>query len=255
MSPRPDKLYTEPGIIFLMSAESFADLIPMARSSSARERIYIDLRGKLQRCELSSNDRLVDVDVASRFGASRMPAREALLQLVNEGYLVGTTRGFMVPILTPDDVRDSFEVRKLLEPRAAANAARDMAEEGQEALRAAAGDARAAADAHDFQKLVLAMIDFRAVWLASVRNARLASTLARFADHVQTVRLATLRDATTQAVAADGLCELCSAFFSRDSISVSDRMATHIAIAEHAYSAMHRSNEAVETMEGARCSS
>lgn len=225
----------------------------MPRSSSARERIYIDLRRKLQRCELSSTDRLVDVDVASRFGTSRMPAREALLQLVNEGYLVGTTRGFVVPVLTPDDVRDSFEVRKLLEPRAAANAARDMAEDGREALYAAAGDARAAAGAGDFEMLVLAMIDFRAIWLASVRNVRLGSTLARFADHVQTVRLATLRDATTQAVAADGLCELCSAFLSRDSILVSDRMTTHIAIAEHAFSALHLSGEAAVRTEAARC--
>ena len=184
-----------------------------------------------------------------------MPAREALLQLVNEGYLVGTTRGFMVPVLTLDAVRDSFEVRKLLEPRAAASAARDMDEEGQGALRAASGRARTAAESQDFEKLVLAMIDFRAAWLGSVRNARLASTLARFADHVQTVRLATLRDPSTQVVAADGLCELASAFLSRDMIAVSDRMATHIAIAEHAFSALHRVSELEPMKEAAQCSS
>lgn len=251
---RRDKLYTEPRISFLMSVRTSADVFPLARSTSARERIYLDLRGKLQRCELSSRDRLVDVDLAARFGTSRMPAREALLQLVHEGYLVSTTRGFMVPILTLDDVRDSFEVRKLLEPRAAASAAREMREEGQAALCAAAGNARLAAYGQDFEKLVLAMIDFRAVWLGSVRNARLASTIARFADHVQTVRLATLRDATTQAVAADGLCELYSAFLSRDLIAVSDRMATHIAIAEHAFLALHRYRDAAARTEAVCCS-
>ena len=237
-----------------MESKSFADVIPVTRSASARERIYLDLRGKLQRCELGSSDRLVDVDIAVRFGTSRMPAREALLQLVNEGYLVGTTRGFMVPVLTLEEVRDSFEVRKLLEPRAAASAARDMNEEGQAALCAASGNARAAAKADDFEKLVLAMIDFRAAWLGSVRNARLASTLARFADHVQTVRLATLRDSTTQALAADGLYELCSAFLSRDMLAVSDRMATHIAIAEHAFSTLHRNSEHEPMKEATRCS-
>src|SRR5215213_1180333 len=106
----------------------------LKRPGSLRERIYTDLRVRLQRCEFGPDDRLVDVDVASTYGTSRMPVREALLQLVNEGYLVGTTRGFMVPVLTQDDVRDIFEVRKLLEPRAAAHAARDLDSPAEAAL-------------------------------------------------------------------------------------------------------------------------
>src|SRR5215211_1822900 len=103
-----------------------AQVHQLKRQGSLRERIYADLRARLQRCEFGADARLVDVDVASTYGTSRMPVREALLQLVNEGYLVGTTRGFMVPVLTQDDIRDIFEVRKLLEPRAAAHAARDL---------------------------------------------------------------------------------------------------------------------------------
>ncbi len=41
-----------------------------------------------------------------------MPAREALLRLANEGYLVGTTRGFVTPRLGLDDIREIFEVRR-----------------------------------------------------------------------------------------------------------------------------------------------
>jgi hypothetical protein len=58
-------------------------------------------------------------------GTSRMPAREALLRLTNERYLVGTTRGFVTPRLSLEDIRDIFAVRLLLEPRAAANAAEE----------------------------------------------------------------------------------------------------------------------------------
>ena len=94
---------------------------------------------------------------------------------------------------------------------------------------------------------MLAMIDFRATWLGAVRNARLASTIARFADHVQTVRLATLRDASTQGIAADGLDELCKAFLRHDSLAVSDRMETHIAIAEHAFLSLHQSRNTEPT--------
>jgi DNA-binding GntR family transcriptional regulator len=106
----------------------------LRKLGSLRERIYADLRARLQRCEFGADDRLVDVDVAATYGTSRMPVREALLQLVNEGYLVGTTRGFMVPTLTLEDVREIFEVRKLLEPRAAAHAARDLDASAEAAL-------------------------------------------------------------------------------------------------------------------------
>ena len=236
-----------------MSRISLADIVPIAPPRNARERIYLHLRRRLQRCEIGPADRLVDVDIATNFGTSRMPAREALLQLVNDGYLVGTSRGFAVPTLTLEEVRDSFEVRKLLEPRAAALAARDMDQAGRAAITAAAREATAAVEGENSEKLILSMIDFRAAWLASVRNTRLASTIARFADHVQTVRLATLKDTATQQIAAEGLDRLCSAFLQRDSVAVCDRMATHIIVAEHAFFALDQSSPAARATETVRC--
>lgn len=203
--------------------------------SSARERIYLDLRARLQRCEYGPADRLVDLDVAATFGTSRMPAREALLQLVNEGYLCGTSRGFAIPKLSAADMRDTFELRRLIEPRAAANAARDLDPGAAAALTRAADAAEAALAGRRTEALILAMIDFRSAWLGAVRNARMASAIARFADHVQTVRLATLRDADTQAVATRGLLDLHAAFLRRDPLGVGDRMAAHIATAELAF--------------------
>lgn len=221
-----------------MPRQRSSNIVGLPKARSARERIYLDLRARLQRCEFGPDERLVDVDIAARFGTSRMPVREALLQLVNEGYLVGTTRGFAIPKLTDAEIRDSFEVRKLLEPRAAANAARDLDTSAAAALSAAAADARVALARQQTEGLILAMIDFRAAWLGAVRNARLASSIARLADHVQTVRLTTLRDLATQQVATDGLLELEAAFARRDPLGVSDRMTTHIAIAEQAFFAL-----------------
>ena len=228
-----------------MSPQRPSNVVGLPKAGSARERIYLDLRARLQRCELGPGERLVDVDVAARFGTSRMPVREALLQLVNEGYLVGTSRGFAIPKLTDAEMRDSFEVRKLLEPRAAANAARDLDASAEDALRAAADAARGALARRHTEGLILAMIDFRAAWLGAVRNTRLASSIARLADHVQTVRLATLRDLGTQQVATEGLLELEAAFVRRDPLGVSDRMATHIATAEQAFFALERGNVVV----------
>ena len=168
-----------------------------------------------------------------------MPVREALLRLANEGYLVGTTRGFTVPRLSLDDIREIFEVRRLLEPRAAANAARDLDDATRRELTTAIQEARQAVR-ETTSTAYLSNSRFRAAWLGAVRNGRLATTIARFVDHVQTVRLGTLTDTVTQKVVADGLEELYDAFMRRDPIDGVERMASFMASAEQAFFSVRR---------------
>ncbi len=210
------------------------------RPDSLRHRIYADLRSRLQRCAVGPEERLIDLDVARAYGTSRMPAREALLQLVHEGYLVGTTRGFMVPRLSLDDVRDIFEVRRLLEPRATALAARDLTPGQEGELRRALEAARTALAADDVEGLILANIEFRGAWLSAVRNRRLAATIARFVDHVQTVRLETLREPAVRRTVVEGLEALFDAFARRDAVVAADRMAGFIVAAEQTFFARQR---------------
>jgi hypothetical protein len=207
----------------------------LSRRDSLSERIYFELRGKVQRSEVAADFRFVDIDLATEYGTSRMPAREALLRLANEGYLVGTTRGFMVPRLTLDDIRDVFEVRRLLEPRAAANAAQHLDSLTEQELSRALQEASLAAERHDANRMILANIAFRQAWLAKVRNRRLADTIGRFVDHAQTVRLKTLQTESTRMVVLNGLTSLHGAFMRRDPIAVNDRMVAFMAAAEDAF--------------------
>lgn len=211
----------------------------LSKPESLRERIYLDLRRRLQRSEIGPNDRVVDTDIATEYGASRMPAREALMRLVHEGYLVGSTRGFVIPALSLADVLEIFEIRRLIEPRAAALAARDLTADAAAALTAALAEARAADARADVEAMILANIAFRAAWLGAVRNARLAATLARFVDQVQAVRLSTLRDGATRRVVLGGLLRLHDAFLRRDAVAAADRMAEFVASAERAFLALH----------------
>ena len=63
---------------------------------SLREQVYGDLRERIHKGQLTFEDRLVDVDIANDFGVSRMPVREALMQLVHDGMIESTTRGFVL---------------------------------------------------------------------------------------------------------------------------------------------------------------
>jgi DNA-binding GntR family transcriptional regulator len=200
--------------------------------SSLRSQIYASLRRRLQRAEFGPGYRLVDTGVAAQYGTSRMPAREALMALASQGFLQQTTRGFAVPEHSAHDIRDIFAVRKLLEPEAAAAAARNLDAGGLAALRAARDLAREACRNDDAEELMEANIAFRGIWIAAVDNPRLVETIESFRDHIQTVRIATLRHAATRVVVLDGIEALSAAFATRDEAAVRAGMLAFMNAAE-----------------------
>jgi len=200
--------------------------------------VYQEIRSRLQRGEVGPDDRLLDYEIAEEHGCTRMPVRQALLRLVSEGYLAGTTRGFVVPTLTNDDVREIFEVRRLLEPSAAASAVAFLTERDDAALGRAYQKACKAYDKRDTAGMIEANILFRDIWLGAVQNARLQGTIRRFADHAQQVRLATLSNRKTQKIAADGMRVLLDGFVKRDPSLIRMAMLDFIMAAEQQYFAL-----------------
>ena len=228
-------LNDNPGLIRMTPTRTAHAVSSLPRAENLSERIYTDLRERLQRCAIRPEERLVDVELAAAYGTSRMPAREALLRLVAEGYLTGTTRGFAVPTLTLQDIRDIFGVRRLLEPPAAADAARHIDAAAVAELDAALARARGAVANADTEAMILANMAFREVWLSRVGNLRLADAIERFVDHVQTVRLGTLGNPPTRQIVMDGLEGLYEVLVQRDAAKTRVRMAAFLAAAEKAF--------------------
>ncbi|WP_437088337.1 GntR family transcriptional regulator [Streptomyces sp. enrichment culture] len=123
---------------------------------AVRERVLAGLRQDIIAGRLRPGDRLVERELAERFGVSRVPVREAIRALVAEGFvLFETPRRTVVRRLTPADVRELFELREALEVYAAGLAATRASPEAlaelADLLRAAAratgaGDAEAITD-------------------------------------------------------------------------------------------------------------
>ena len=77
--------------------------------------------------EYAPGDRLLETDLASRFGVSRAPVREALRSLEKEGFvLLKPRRGAIVYHPTPAEVNGLYEVRAELFALAARKAAMAM---------------------------------------------------------------------------------------------------------------------------------
>ncbi|MFP7673730.1 GntR family transcriptional regulator [Marivita sp. S0852] len=88
-------------------------------------------------------DRLVESDLAERFGMSRTPIREALQRLETQSLLTRDGRSLIVASLDHNQMAELYVVRTELEGLAARLAARHATEEEVQVLRSMVDDDRA----------------------------------------------------------------------------------------------------------------
>lgn len=117
---------------------------------AVRERVLASLRQEIISGSLRPGDRLVERELAERFGVSRVPVREAIRALVAEGFVhFETPRRTVVRRLTPHDVQELFELREALEVYAAGLAAARATPEDLARVRELLDLAAAATEAGD----------------------------------------------------------------------------------------------------------
>lgn len=217
--------------------------------NSHRDRIHALLIQRIRSGMVGWEDRLVDVALAAELGVSRMPARDALMRLVAEGYLVSTTRGFMLPRLTDRQILEVFDLRRLLEPRAAALAAQAMTPPVLAEMEAAVAQGRAAFAAGDGATLFRVSEVFRNAWLSVVPHQVLVEAINRNFVQVQNVRLITMRTPDTLQIIVAGQEELLAAHRAGDAVAASDRMLRFVIEGEQAF---RRACAMADSGEGAR---
>src|SRR3954464_14907703 len=131
-------------------------------------RVRDELQHAILEGVLQPGERLRAEALAQRFGTSRTPVREALLQLEAQGLVdVEPNRGAVVRRFDRAALRDLYEVRALLEPQAAARAARRI---GPEAIR----ELEALCEAED---LILANEAFHRIILEAAGSPRLSTAM------------------------------------------------------------------------------
>jgi DNA-binding GntR family transcriptional regulator len=101
-------------------------------SETLRDQALTIIRHRIVTGEFAPDEIFSAVVVADELGVSRAPVREAMLTLVNEGYMEPVrNRGFRVVPLSDTARREIYELRMMLEPPAmaklAASHARDAA--------------------------------------------------------------------------------------------------------------------------------
>ncbi len=83
---------------------------------SLMDQVYPLLRDLIIKGELKPGYRIIEMDVAKKFGVSQGPVREALSQLQKEGFVIRhRNKGTFVSNLSRQDTRDIYELREVIE--------------------------------------------------------------------------------------------------------------------------------------------
>jgi DNA-binding GntR family transcriptional regulator len=116
---------------------SLLDLDPGVRMPAALpDRLYAVIKHRILTCGIPPGERIVEKEICTEMGVSRTPLREAINRLALEGLVVLTPyRGYVVAPVTVGSFQELCEVRRILEPDAAAMAAERATPEQLAALR------------------------------------------------------------------------------------------------------------------------
>ncbi|BBY87780.1 GntR family transcriptional regulator [Mycolicibacterium murale] len=143
-----------------------------------REHAYDELRARIVGLELAPGTRLIERDLAEELAVSRIPLREAMQRLQQDGLVVVVPRqGAIVSPFTVDDVRDLFDVRESLEVLAARLAAERADQAGLDALEAQLDTAREATRNQDRPAIAAANAGFHTLIVDLAANPLLESML------------------------------------------------------------------------------
>jgi DNA-binding GntR family transcriptional regulator len=209
--------------------ERTEDLLPQLDAVSRAELVAAAIERGILRGDLRAGDRLAERDLAERLGVSKTPVREALKVLARRGLVVSHAyRGTEVRTIRPEEARNIYQVRLLLEPEAVRLAAPLHDADSLRACRDALGDAGAAAERGEMADISLANRRFHRALYAPCTNDLLVALLEDVQDQVAMISVSAWRREATWTHEADEHEGILHAVESHDAESASELLRAHI---------------------------
>jgi DNA-binding GntR family transcriptional regulator len=137
--------------------------------------IYQKLLAAIENGDLRPGDRLLETDLAQRFGVSRTPIREAIRRLETDGLVAHKPRvGAMIRVLAQQEIVELYEMRIVLEATAAQMAAKHTSKAEIHTLKTL--NAQMMQVATDPYKVAMLNRKFHGCILSAARNRFLAQS-------------------------------------------------------------------------------
>jgi DNA-binding GntR family transcriptional regulator len=162
---------------------------------SSADRAYAELKRRILDNELAPGDQLLEQEGAVLLGMSRTPIREAMVRLAQEGLIeIRPRHGMRVARISPDDMREIYEILTALESYAAeAVAMRGVSASEFAPLEAALSDMEMALQKDDLVRWAKADERFHSQLVELAGNKRLSALVSTYREQSHRVRMTTLR--------------------------------------------------------------
>jgi DNA-binding GntR family transcriptional regulator len=160
--------------------------------------VYERLKAEILNNDLPPGSHAAEPELAQRLGVSRTPIREALIRLQGEGLVeLIPRRGARIQPISPEDMREIYQILTALEPEAAANLAAQMrdgeaTDETIAPLKAATRDMEIALEAGELHDWAIADDRFHRTLLQINGNRRLEKVIGGLLDQAHRARMLTI---------------------------------------------------------------
>ncbi len=191
---------------------------------------YRRLREAILSGALPMGTRVNELELAQAWSVSRTPIRDALRRLEAEGLVQATPgRGVIVPLMTLEDVDELYELREVLEGRAARRAAERATPEFHARLNALIKAFGVALKQGDVDQLVTIDTGLHAGIAAMSENGRLAHEIEAIRAQVYQARLRSMRAKGRAAKSFKEMAKLTATIRARNGVRAEAAMREHIA--------------------------
>jgi DNA-binding GntR family transcriptional regulator len=207
----------------------------MMEASQMSENVGRWLRDEIENAilsnEFSPGERLDEMVLANRFGVSRTPVREALMQLNAIGLIeIRPRRGAVVIDPGPHRVYEMFEVMAELEGLAGSLAARRLNDEAREAITAAHRRCELSAKAGDSDDYYYANEEFHKAIYAASRSEFLQEQCTQLHRRLRPYRRLQLRVRNRLSTSFSEHCAIVDAIFAGDGEEARRLLRAHVGI-------------------------
>ena len=200
---------------------------------SLTDRAYNTIREAILSSRVVPGQPLIESQIARELAMSKTPVREALQRLTTENLVVlDRFRGATVRPVSPELIRNVYEVRELLEPLATRQAVPRLTDEAFERLENAVRTAERALAAADVPSLGEANRAFHSVFVEYASNSYLEGILTQIQDQIRVFSVVIWISAETRLRELREHIEIIDAARRRDADLASTLMAEHLATFE-----------------------
>jgi DNA-binding GntR family transcriptional regulator len=173
----------------LDAAQKSAEPKRRGRAADSVERIYGIVKEFAIDFVFRPGEKINEVELAAQLGVSRTPVRAALNRLESDGFVVSVpNKGFFARNLTPDAVRDLYELRAAIECAAFVLACERATDQEIEATIAAWEQHSDLDEQGSWAKIALADEAFHMALTRLSKNAQMASALEALASRIRFFR-------------------------------------------------------------------